>query len=146
MGLESLKSWRDRAKLKWWYKLASIPGNRYPKQLFNQEWKVKPRKGRQRKSCSKYVNDLLEMLNLNQGELFEDIKKGQCPLNPFMSSVNEGVATREGKEYEEGLNSKVKLTLYKTFSKNVEFKRFLHGVIVMQEQDSCLSSGRELMD
>ena len=28
----------------------------------------------------------------------------------------------------EGLNSKVKLELYKTFGKEVEFKRYLHGV------------------
>ena len=32
------------------------------------------------------------------------------------------------KEYVEGLNSKVKLELYKTFGKEVEFKRYLHGV------------------
>ena len=28
----------------------------------------------------------------------------------------------------EGLNSKVKLRLYKAFGKEVEFKRYLHGV------------------
>ena len=43
MGLETLKSHRDKAKLKWWYKLASMSVRRYPRQLFNQEWKVKPR-------------------------------------------------------------------------------------------------------
>ena len=35
MGLDTLQSRRDRAKLKWWYKL--LPEDRYPKQLFNQE-------------------------------------------------------------------------------------------------------------
>ena len=60
---------------------------RYPRQLFNQEWKVKPRRGRQRKPWNKYVD---------------------CKL--------------------EGLNSKVKLGLYKTFGKEVEFKRYLHKV------------------
>ena len=35
MGLDILQSRRDRAKLKWWYKVATIPENRYPKQLFN---------------------------------------------------------------------------------------------------------------
>ena len=29
MGLESLKGRRDKAKLKWWYKLACMKGNRY---------------------------------------------------------------------------------------------------------------------
>ena len=33
MELETLKSHRDKAKLKWWYKLASMPVRRYPRQL-----------------------------------------------------------------------------------------------------------------
>ena len=37
MGLETLKSRRDKAKLKWLYKLATMPQDRYPKQLFSQE-------------------------------------------------------------------------------------------------------------
>ena len=40
MGLETLKSRRDKTKLKWWDKLASISVRRYPRQLFDQEWKV----------------------------------------------------------------------------------------------------------
>ena len=35
MGLDTLQSCRDRAKLIWWYKLVTLPENRYPKQLFN---------------------------------------------------------------------------------------------------------------
>ena len=41
MGLETLKSHRD--------KLVSMSVRRYPRQLFDQEWKVKPHRGRQRK-------------------------------------------------------------------------------------------------
>ena len=41
MGLDTLQSRRDRAKLKWWYKLATLPEDRYPKQLFNQKWNIK---------------------------------------------------------------------------------------------------------
>ena len=26
----------------WWYKLATLSEDRYPKQLFNQEWNIKP--------------------------------------------------------------------------------------------------------
>ena len=48
MGLETLKSGRDKAKLKCWYKLASMSLRRYPRQRLNQEWKMKPRRGRQR--------------------------------------------------------------------------------------------------
>ena len=40
MGLESLRGRRDRAKLKWWYKLVSISEDRYPKQLFSREWET----------------------------------------------------------------------------------------------------------
>ena len=36
MDLDTLQSRRDRAKLKWWYKLATLPEDRYPKQLFNE--------------------------------------------------------------------------------------------------------------
>ena len=93
MGLETLKSHRDKAKLrhkhrdkaklKWWYKLASMPVRRYPRQLFNQEWKVKPRRGRQRKPWKKYVGELFEALGLHEEELLDDINKGQCPASLF---------------------------------------------------------------
>ena len=46
MGLDTLQSRRDRAKLKWWYKLATLPEDRYSKQLFNQKWNIKPRRGK----------------------------------------------------------------------------------------------------
>ena len=86
MGLETFKSHRDKTKLKWWYKLASMSVRRYPRQLFDQEWKVKARRGRQRKPWNKYVDELFDVLGLPKGEL------------------------------------------YKTFGKEVEFKRYLHGV------------------
>ena len=35
---------------------------------------------------------------------------------------------REYKEFNEGLNSKVKLSLYKSFCKEIEFKNYLQGV------------------
>ena len=128
MGLETLKSCRDKAKLNWWYKLASMSVRRYSRQLFNQEWKVKTRRGRQRKLWNKYVYELFDVQGLPKGELLDDIRKGQCPLSLFLSNVNECESKRENKEYVEGLNSKVKLGLYKAFSKEVEFKSYLHGV------------------
>ena len=48
--LETLKSRRDRAKLKWWYKLVTMPENRFSKQLLSKECNIKPRRGRQRKT------------------------------------------------------------------------------------------------
>ena len=56
MGLYSLQGRRDKAKLKWWYKVATMPEHR---KLFVQEWNVKPRRGRQRKYWCKVVDNLL---------------------------------------------------------------------------------------
>ena len=66
MGLDTLKS--RRAKLKWWYKLATLPEDRYPKQLFNQEWNITPCRGRQRKVWSRMVDDLLKSLDIDKSE------------------------------------------------------------------------------
>ena len=54
MGLESVQGRRDKVKLKWWYKLE---GDRYPHNLLRQIWNIKPRRGRQRKSWSRVVDD-----------------------------------------------------------------------------------------
>ena len=40
MGLESLRDRRDRAKLKWQYKLAFMPEDRYPKLVGNGKLSV----------------------------------------------------------------------------------------------------------
>ena len=93
---------------------------------FHQEWKVKPCRGRQRKPWKKYVGELFEALGLHEEELLDDIKKGQCPSSLFLSNVNECVSTGESKEHVEGLNSKVKVQLYKLFGKKVDFKTYLH--------------------
>ena len=31
------------SKLSWWYKVVNMPLSRYPKQLFQEEWNIKPR-------------------------------------------------------------------------------------------------------
>ena len=76
MGLNTLQSRRNRVQLKWWYKLATLPEDRYPKQLFNQEWNIKPRRGRQRKVWSRMVDDLFKSLDIDKGEWLEDIERG----------------------------------------------------------------------
>ena len=40
-----------------------MPEDRYPKQLFCQEWNVKPHRGRQRKTWGKVIDDVF----LSQG-------------------------------------------------------------------------------
>ena len=68
MGLDSLQGCRDKAKLKWWYKV-----HRYSRKLFVQEWNVKPRRGRQRKHWCKAVDNLFYSLGLDKAEWLEDI-------------------------------------------------------------------------
>ena len=34
MGLDSLQGRRDKAKLKWWYKVATMPEHQYSRKLF----------------------------------------------------------------------------------------------------------------
>ena len=83
---------------------------------------MKPRRGRQR--C-KVVNHLFSSLGLDKAEWLEDIRKGSCSLKSFLGVAGEGIDERESGK---GLNSKVKLSLYRTFGKIVEFKKYLRGV------------------
>ena len=85
VGLDTLQSCRDRAKLKWWYKLATLPEDRCPKQLFNQEWNIKPRRGRQRKVWSRMVDDLFKYLDIDKGEWLEDIEHGDSSSASFLA-------------------------------------------------------------
>ena len=76
MGLGILQGRHDKHKLRWWYKIVSMPLFRYPKQLFLEEWNIKPRPGRQRKVWNRLVDDIFESLELDKGESVEDISKG----------------------------------------------------------------------
>ena len=113
MGLDTLQSRSNRAKLKWWYKLATLPAeDRYPKQLFNQEWNIKPRRGRQRKVWSRMVDDLFKSLDIDKSEWLEDIKHGDSSSTSFMACVEECINERESRKLDEGLNTEVKLDIY----------------------------------
>ena len=54
MGLDTLQGHRDKAKLKLWYKLATMSGDRYPRRVFSQDWDAKPRRGMQRKVLERH--------------------------------------------------------------------------------------------
>ena len=45
-----------------------------------------------------------------------------------MACVEECISERESRKFEEGLNTKVKLDVYKRFGKSVEFMKYLHGI------------------
>ena len=101
MGLDSLQGRRDKAKLKSWYKVATMPEHQYS---FVQEWNVKPR--RQRKHWCKVVDNLFSSLGLDKAEWLEDIRKGSCSLKSFLGVAGEGIDERESSKFEEGLNSR----------------------------------------
>ena len=61
-----------------------------------------------------------------------------------MASVEECISERESRRFEEGLNTKVKLDIYKRFGKSVEFRKYLHGVCDAGV-DFYLSLGRVYM-
>ena len=105
MGLETLRGYRDKAKLKWWYKLGSMEGDRYPHKPFRQIWTIKPRRGDQRKSQSRVVDDPFSSLRLDKEEWVEDIQKGECYLEDFLSAVGESIDEQESRKFKEELES-----------------------------------------
>ena len=84
---------------------------------------------------------MFSSLGLDKAEWLEDIRKGSCSLKSLLGVAGEGIDERESSKFEEGLNSKVKLSLYRTFSKIVEFKKYVRGV-----GDAGINSGQERMD
>ena len=129
MGLDTLQIHRDRAKFKWWYKLTTfcLRIATLPKQLFNKEWTIKPHRGRQKKVWSRMVDDLFKSLDIDKSEWLEDIERGDSSSASFLACVEECISERERRRFEEGINTNVKLDIYKRFGKSVEFKKYLHG-------------------
>ena len=64
-------------------------------------------------------------LDLYKAEWLDEIEKGD---SAFLAMVEESIGEREREKFVEGLNSKVKLTLYKCFGREVQFKKYLHGL------------------
>ena len=86
----------------------------------NLPFLIKPH--RQRKVWSRIINDLFVSLDLDKAEWLKDIMDGSSSLKAFLVlAAGESISERESKRFEEGLNTKVKLTLYKTFDKAIEF-------------------------
>ena len=76
---------------------------------------MKPRRGRQRKTWRKVIS---ELLNLDSQEILAEGYK----VAFFLERVNEALKYRDYKDFNDGLNSKIKLGLYKSFCKEIEFK------------------------
>ena len=90
--------------------------------MFSPDWDAKPRRGRQRKVWSRLVDNLF---GSDKAEWLDEIEKGDSSLKVFLAMVEESIGERESKKFVEGLN---KLTLYKCFGKEVQFKKYLHGL------------------
>ena len=71
------------------------------------------------------VDEVFVSLGLDKHEWVEGIRRGESSLASFLARIEGSINEREGKQFEEGLNSK---DTYKRFGKEVEFKRYLHGV------------------
>ena len=63
------------------------------------------------------MDDLFKFLDIDKSEWLEDIKHGDSSSASFMACVEECICERENRRFEEGLNTKVKLDVYKRFSK-----------------------------
>ena len=88
-----------------------MPEDRYPKQLFNQEWNIKPRRRRTRKVWSRMVDDLFKSIDTDKGEWLEDIKHGDSSSASFKAGVEECISERQSRKFDDGLNTKVKLDI-----------------------------------
>ena len=70
------------------------------------------------------MDDIFKSLDIDRSEWLEDIKHGDSSSASFMACVEECISERERK-FEEGLNTKVKLDMYKRFGKSIEFKKYI---------------------
>ena len=74
------------------------------------------------------MDDVFKSLDIDKGEWLEDIERGNSSLLSCLACVEECFSEIKSRRFEEGLNTKVKLDIYKRFCKSVEFKKYLHGV------------------
>ena len=52
----------------------------------------------------------------------------ECSLKGFLSVVGEGIDEWESRKFKQGLDSKVKFSVYRTFCKAAGFKAYRHGI------------------
>ena len=59
------------------------------------------------------MDDLFKYLDIDKGEWLEYIERGDSSSASFLACVEECISERESRKFEEGLNTKVKLYIYK---------------------------------
>ena len=102
-----------------------MPQDRQPKQLFSQEWNVKPRKGGQRKTCGKVIDDIFLSLGLDKSEWLEDIEREDSSLASYMLCVEECISGGNVGSLKRDLIIKLNWLLIKHL---VRMYKYLHGV------------------
>ena len=86
-----------------------MPLSRYPKQLFQEEWNIKPCPGRQCKVWKKYiVDDIFESLELDKGEWVESISKGETSIKEFLALIDKSVKESNRCQFLKGLKLIIK--------------------------------------
>ena len=73
------------------------------------------------------MQDLFVALGIDKDEYLNEVEGRDSSAASFMASVEECISERDCKLYDEGLNSKVELSLYRTFRKNVGLKSICMG-------------------
>ena len=99
LGIDKLHGRR----LKWWYKLVTMPENRHPKKLFSQDWNVKPHRGRQRKVWSRIIDDLFVSLEIDKAECLKDILDGSSFIKVFLALAGESIVRGKVKGLRKGI-------------------------------------------
>ena len=94
-----------------------MPEDRLPKQLFSQEWNIKQRRGKQRKTWGKVIDDLFVSLGLDIAEWLEDIQRGESSLASYLACIEECISKRECRKFEEGLE----ITLVKSEIHQIQY-------------------------
>ena len=59
------------------------------------------------------IDDLYVSLGLDKAEWLEDIERGESSLASYLACVDECISERECRKFEEGLDNKVKLAMYR---------------------------------
>ena len=108
MGLEFLQGRHDKRKLNWWYKVVSMPLSRYPKQLFQEEWNIKPRPSRQCKVWKRVVDDIFGSLERDKGEWVESVSKGETLIKEVLALVHESIKESNRCQFLKGLKLIIK--------------------------------------
>ena len=78
-----------------------MPEERFPKQLFSQEWDKETCRVRLRKTWGRVIDDLFVSLGLDKAEWLEDTEMGESSL-AYLAGIDECFSKRECRNYEEG--------------------------------------------